>query len=112
MKQKLWDEALVQAFPNLYDIPPATLIQWVAMAYDLRNRVAHFEPIFSRDLYARRRAMYRTMKTLSRDSQSWFGTHDRFHQAVEEFYADWPEHKGSKLSGVTHKSSATAQAMR
>lgn len=97
MKQKLWDEALVQAFPNLYDIAPMTLVEWVAMAYDLRNRVAHFEPIFSRDLYARRRAMYRTMKTVSKDSQAWFGSNDRFHQAVEAFYDEWPEHKGSKL---------------
>lgn len=97
MKQKLWDEALVGAFPNLYTITPTVLTEWIAMAYDLRNRVAHFEPIFSRDLYARRRAMYRTVKTISRGAQSWFGANDRFHGAVEEFYVEWPEHKGRKL---------------
>jgi hypothetical protein len=97
MKQKLWDEALVNAFPNLYTIAPTVLTEWIAMAYDLRNRVAHFEPIFSRDLYARRRAMYRTIKTVSRGAQSWFGANDRFHRAVEDFYDEWPEHKGSKL---------------
>jgi hypothetical protein len=59
--------------------------------------VAHFEPIFSRDLYARRRAIYRTMKTVSREAQAWFGANDRFHRVIEEFYAAWPEHKGSKL---------------
>ncbi len=97
MKQKLWDEALIDAFPNLYSITPNTLTEWVSMSYDLRNRVAHFEPIFSRDLYARRRAMYRTIKTVSRGAQAWFGANDRFHQAVEDFYSEWPEHKGSKL---------------
>lgn len=97
MKRVLWDEALVEAFPNLYGIPVTTLADWVSMAYDLRNRVAHFEPIFSRDLYARRRAIYRTMKTVSREAQAWFGANDRFHRAVEEFYIEWPEHKGSKL---------------
>ena len=97
VKRVLWDEALVNAFPNLYEIPVTALVDWVSMAYDLRNRVAHFEPIFSRDLYARRRAMHRTIKTVSRGAQAWFGAHDRFHRAVEDFYADWPEHRGSKL---------------
>ena len=96
LKQMLWDEALVEAFPLLYDITPSVLVEWIAMAYDLRNRVAHFEPIFSRDLFARRRAMYRTMKTVGREAQAWFGSHDRFHGAVEEFYREWPEHKGNK----------------
>jgi hypothetical protein len=41
--------------------------------------------------------MYRTIKTVSRGAQAWFGVHDRFHDAVEEFYAKWPEHRGSKL---------------
>lgn len=97
MKRVLWDEALVGAFPNLFEIPVATLTDWVTMAYDLRNRIAHFEPIFSRDLYARRRAMHRTMETISREAQAWFGANDRFHLAVEGFYAEWPEHRGSKL---------------
>lgn len=95
-KQKLWDEALELAFPRLFEVQRHTLVEWISIVYDLRNRVAHFEPIYGRDLHGKRRAMKSVVNAISKDARDWFVETDRFSQEITAFYAQWPEHKGGK----------------
>jgi hypothetical protein len=55
-KQRLWDAALVQAFPG-WSGTWDTLVRKVETVYTLRNRVAHLEPIHRTNLRAARKDM-------------------------------------------------------
>jgi hypothetical protein len=90
VKQKLWDEALESAFPHLYGSSDI-LKSWIEIAYDLRNRVAHFEPIFERDLRGKRRAIRDVINSVSKDARIWFLETDRLLPEIETFYASFPE---------------------
>lgn len=50
-KQRLWDEALHEAFPHLRRTP-RELERAVEGVYHLRNRVAHLEPIINSNVRA------------------------------------------------------------
>lgn len=85
-KDKLWDDCLVTAFPNKSPgTRRETLTEWVAMAYDLRNRVAHHEPIFQNDLRGKRRAIRDVIDAVSRDAKKWFSAHDSFSESVNGY---------------------------
>lgn len=83
-KEKLWDEALEQAFPS-HRGTRAALVKSAAIAYDLRNRVAHHEPIFHLDLQAKRRNIKELVDAVSRDARSWFVANDTFTTSITEF---------------------------
>ena len=85
-KERIWNEALIYAFPNRHEkTSKATLVKWVSMIYDLRNRVAHHEPIFYLDMQARRRAMADVCDCIGRDAKKWFVQQDEFSQLITEF---------------------------
>lgn len=85
-KQRIWDEALVNAFPNKSPKTPVTsLASWLGIAYDFRNRVAHHEPVYHLDLQAKRRAMTDVTDAVSRDAKKWFVANDDLAQAIREF---------------------------
>lgn len=85
-KDKLWEDCLVQAFPNKSPhTRRETLTDWVSMAYDLRNRVAHHEPIFQNDLRGKRRAIKDVIDAVSRDARKWFSVHDTFSDSVDAY---------------------------
>lgn len=91
-KQKIWDEAVSKAFPNNHagvDI----LKSWIEIVYDLRNRVAHFEPIFSRDLRGKRRAIRDVLNAMSKEDRIWYLQYDPFLPAIDAFYGRWPQYQ-------------------
>lgn len=45
-KRRLWDDALVKAFPHLHG-PRRDLVRKIDDVYRIRNRVAHLEPLLS-----------------------------------------------------------------
>lgn len=83
-KEQLWEEALSEAFPGLRSTR-ASLVKSVAIVYDLRNRVAHHEPVFHLDLQAKRRNMKDLTDAVSRDARAWFVGNDIFTAAITEF---------------------------
>lgn len=85
-KDRIWEEALKSAFPNKnQNVPVASLVKWVSMIYDLRNRVAHHEPVFHLDMAARRRAMKDVLDAISRDARTWFVARDQFQPAITQY---------------------------
>lgn len=98
-KRQLWDDATVSAFPRLFDVSVPTLIEWISIVYDFRNRVAHFEPIFQLDLRGKRQAIRNVLNTINVDVRKWFLENDGFGAAIDAFYADWPQLSRSYQSG-------------
>ncbi|MBD8660499.1 Abi family protein [Frigoribacterium sp. CFBP 8754] len=85
-KQRIWDDALVNAFPNKSAHTPVTsLASWLGIAYDFRNRVAHHEPVYHLDLQAKRRAMADIVDAVSRDAKKWFVSQDVLATDIREF---------------------------
>lgn len=83
-KQTLWDEALSKSFANTYTNVDS-LVGSVGIAYDLRNRVAHHEPIFHLDLQTKRKSIANVVDAVSRDAKKWFVAHDDFAPLIAEF---------------------------
>lgn len=90
-KKLLWTRATSNAFPYLYDVRVETLIEWISIVYDFRNRVAHFEPVYGLDLRGKRQAIRNVLQTVSADVRKWFLQHDAFGAALWAFYDEWPQ---------------------
>ena len=85
-KDRVWDEALVKAFTNTYAIRTTVAIaSHLSIAYDLRNRVAHHEPIFHLDLQAKRRNIRDVIDAVSRDAKAWFTENDQFGSTITDY---------------------------
>lgn len=69
-RQRLWNEALVHAFPN-YAFKPADFERDVEDLYALRNRIAHLEPIFTVRLDMRLDAAKRVLGSVHSALESW-----------------------------------------
>ncbi|GAA2947748.1 Abi family protein [Microbacterium luteolum] len=90
-KQKLWDDAIEQSFPNRHGVSAASIAQSVSIAYDFRNRVAHHEPVFALDLRGKRRAMRDVLNSVGGPARKWFVEHDPLAPGLNDFYAQWPQ---------------------
>lgn len=85
-KQRIWDEALSDAFPGRQGRTTTdTLAQWLGIAYDFRNRVAHHEPIYHLDVVGKRRVISDVIDAVSRDAKKWFVKNDEFGAQAQEF---------------------------
>ena len=90
-KQMLWDECLQGAFPLRFEVPPSAILESVNIVNELRNRVAHFEPIFALDLRGKRHSIRKVLNVINRDMRKWHDSHERFLAEIDRFYADWPK---------------------
>lgn len=75
-KQTLWEEALQHSFANRQGVRTDQIVQSVSIVYDLRNRIAHHEPIFALDLRGKRRAMRDVLNSISPTARRWFVEHE------------------------------------
>lgn len=75
-KRKLWTEATCHAFP-LWPGPWQHLVARVEAIHDLRNRVAHLEPVHRLDLRYSRRAMRDVCHAMSWQSGRLFTENER-----------------------------------
>lgn len=90
-KQKLWDESLEHAFAHRHGVRADQIATSVSIIYDLRNRVAHHEPVFGLDLRGKRRAMRDVLNSVHPTARRWFVEHEPLSAALDAFYAEWPE---------------------
>lgn len=81
-KQKLWDEAVVRAFPNWHG-DGHSLATMVDSIYKFRNRIAHLEPIHRVDLRAKRRQILNLAKALDSEFGQWCRGQERMLVVVE-----------------------------
>jgi len=74
------------------------------MIYDLRNRIAHHEPVFHLDMQARRRAMKDVLDAMSRDARSWFVQRDEFQNCIAEYQQFASKRKLVAIASKTSRS--------
>jgi hypothetical protein len=71
-RQYLWDQSLRGAFPHL-DRSPRDLVRWIDGIYQLRNRVAHLEPLLrSGNVRAQFGNMRHTLCAIDPVTETWF----------------------------------------
>ncbi|MBG6192266.1 hypothetical protein IWX64_003236 [Arthrobacter sp. CAN_A212] len=75
-KQRLWDEALNEAFPHL-SRTPHQLERAVEGVYRLRNRVAHLEPLINSNVQAQLVNMRTVIGAIDPLLLSWFASTER-----------------------------------
>ena len=83
-KQKLWDVALRNAFPvwpGEWDFE--NIVSRVANAHELRNRVAHLEPLHCYDLRRARRDMRSVCHAIGPDAARFFVQTERLLAIIE-----------------------------
>ncbi|GHJ31559.1 hypothetical protein TPA0910_59920 [Streptomyces hygroscopicus subsp. sporocinereus] len=80
---RLWRPALRHAFPA-YRGPRKPLHRDLDHLRTLRNKVAHHEPVGTRDLAADRRSAYRVLGYLSADVHDWAAADDRIPHLLSE----------------------------
>lgn len=77
-RRKLWDEALVNAFPNLkLDNYGHGVGARVGRLHKLRNRVSHMENLLSVDVEERRRDALQLINAISPDVHDWLHASNR-----------------------------------
>ncbi|MHA3723018.1 hypothetical protein ACXR2T_03985 [Leucobacter sp. HY1910] len=89
-KQVLWEESINYAFPARHRVPANAIKQAVRAVYDVRNRVAHFEPIYDLHLAGKRSAMVRLLHMIDRPMKNWFMEVERFSDEIGRFAERWP----------------------
>ncbi len=73
----LWTGYLRHAFPNLQPQNRATVYRALDELHTMRNRIAHHEPIRTRDLKADTLAIYRLLDWIDHDVRAWAVTLSR-----------------------------------
>lgn len=81
-KQRLWDEALLKAFPHLRRTP-RELERAVEGVYHLRNRIAHLEPIINSNVPAQLVNMRTVIGSIDPKLLSWFTSTERISAALK-----------------------------
>jgi len=81
-KRRLWSEATSGAFPE-WPGPWPNLVTRVELIHDIRNRVAHLEPLHSVDLRAVRRSMRDVCHAISWDAGRFFVETERLLPIIE-----------------------------
>lgn len=97
-KQTLWDDALVNAFPNL-EVEPETLVDDVSAIHILRNRVAHLEPLLQAwKVDHALAAMDRTLRAIEPTTAAWHATQQRVTEEAELRPEGRQRQRGRRLS--------------
>ena len=83
-KQRLWREATSSAFPHWRGAwDPQSIVARVANAHELRNRVAHLEPLHHYDLRRARRDMRSVCHAVGPDAARLFVSTERLLPLIE-----------------------------
>lgn len=90
-KAVIWNSVLKDAFPMRHNVPVENIKESIRIVYDLRNRVAHFEPIYSLYLEGKRSAMAKILHVINRPMKRWFSETERFSNEIATFREAWPE---------------------
>lgn len=90
-KTVIWDSVLKDAFPARHNVPVESIKESIRIVYDLRNRVAHFEPVYALNLEGKRSAMTKVLHVINRPIKRWFMASERFGNEIEKFRERWPE---------------------
>jgi hypothetical protein len=80
----LWTGYLRHAFPNLKPQNRATVFQALDNMHIVRNRIAHHEPIHSRDLGADTLTVYRLLDWIDSDVRAWAVTLSRLQPIIAD----------------------------
>lgn len=78
----LWLNALHRAFPNAPSGP--TVHHWAVRLLDIRNRVAHAEPLFTCDLMSYHRTATRLVRAIDEPAGQWHSGVSRVPRLVAE----------------------------
>lgn len=78
----LWTGHLRHAFPNLQPQSRATVYRALDELHAVRNRIAHHEPIHSRDLTADTLTIYRLLDWIDHDVRAWAVTLSRLQPII------------------------------
>jgi hypothetical protein len=70
-ESSLWTPCLRRAFPELTPQRRTTVYEPLDQLHTLRNRIAHHEPIHTRDLRADMLSIYRILNWISPDVRAW-----------------------------------------
>ncbi|WP_125777532.1 hypothetical protein [Antribacter gilvus] len=81
-RQRLWDDALSSAFPNLV-ITPRRLTAKVHDIHLLRNRVAHLEPLFRTNVRATLRDILDVLRAIDTVPEQWVSGQQRVTQVLK-----------------------------
>ncbi|WP_291724391.1 Abi family protein [Magnetospirillum sp. 64-120] len=82
-ERPLWQTRLHGIFPNLpRGMKRKDLQQRLRRIKDLRNRVAHYEPVFERDLSQDHADIISTISYRCEHTADWVNHHSRFHLAL------------------------------
>lgn len=83
-KRRLWTEATSKAFPNWPGAwNPESVVSRVASAHELRNRVAHLEPLHRHDLRKARRDMRSVAYAVGIDAARLFTQTERLLPVID-----------------------------
>lgn len=81
--RQLWQTRLHSTFPNLpKTMKRKDLQEQLRRIKDLRNQVAHYEPIFERDLSQDHADIISTIRFRCEHTANWVHHHSRFHLAL------------------------------
>lgn len=70
-RDRLWSEALIRAFPNESD-PDGSITYWrVTHVHELRNRVAHMEPLLNLDVKDRVGEAFKLVRSIDSVVADW-----------------------------------------
>ncbi|MDO5502780.1 MAG: hypothetical protein Q4G67_06345 [Actinomycetia bacterium] len=78
----LWTGHLRHAFPNLEPQSRAVVYRALDELHTVRNRIAHHEPIHSRDLTADTLTIYRLLDWIDHDVRAWAVTFSRLQPII------------------------------
>lgn len=78
----LWTGYLRHAFPNLKPQSRTTVYRALDQLHTVRNRIAHHEPIHSRDLTADTLTIYRLLDWVDSDVRAWAVTLSRLQPTI------------------------------
>lgn len=70
-RDRLWDEALREAFPHISDSDGSITFWRVADLHRLRNRVSHMEPLLDENLQSLMRQAFSLMKSIEPAVEAW-----------------------------------------
>lgn len=70
-RERLWDETLRNAFPNVYDPDGSQTFWLVAHLHLLRNRVSHLEPLLNIDVRKSVKDAFDLLRSIDSDVADW-----------------------------------------
>jgi len=80
--RSLWQTNIKRLFPEKPDITRASLQQLVYQINQLRNRIAHHEPIFGRDISGSYKQIIEVVSYRCKTSEAWLRSHSTVHQVL------------------------------